>query len=397
MARTRVHLSDINKQDDNNAEDIIKKSVQASSDNIIARNLVNGSSKLQVAAVKIEGEDDTDSSEPSEEEKEPVRKNSDPIYNLFDSNKYDIVDDISANNENEEVTRAAHDISSSSYAESRDNANVEHNDEEDDEVITVAPKSGRKSVTEHASENWSDVSDDSSVQNDDKSFINEENGADNLDMNGDSGSDGDNVDIDVSHGRVTSRNISTKPRTIRDDYDASECVPKITNLPLVVMDRLSEQFDLSRYGRKVPGMQTILTAYIFIKEGYPQDFPISQKVSDVVDCYRGGREISNEDLQEKMMGMSEKIDAEFENMRAFLRRDVMRKLTAIEISSLYSIFRAMDFSVNDNMSDPADVDFQERGMSEMQKSLERQVINKLESDKVDNGRDVYNARFKEKR
>ena len=41
------------------------------------------------------------------------------------------------------------------------------------------------------------------------------------------------------------------------------------------------------------------------------------------------------------------------------------------------------------------VNFQERGMAEMQKSLERQTSNKLERDKIDNGHDVYAARYKE--
>ena len=399
----RPRLTDLKNQTadmETSSEDIIKSMIKESADSIITRNLVgNDGSKVYVPKLQVEssetdksvqqeGNAEQNGEQESEQSNTVSTYESDPVFGLFDSNKNDTID-IRADN-----SSASGNVSSNENIVDKSEGLSESKPKTDNRVKMILPgagslSSGKSSNIENESidkvtedpENFADSSDDS-----EKSV---ERSSDNEDTY-----DEDN-DV-LSETRVIRNTSSAKQRTIcDDDNNSSFYVPKVDKFPKNFMSFVYDQFDFSMYGRKLPGMGSVLAAYIFIKEGYPSDMPITQRVSDIVDLYHGKYEVSNADIQEKLLDMTDRLNVEFNNIRQLIRQDVMRKLTAVELISLYDVFRQMNFSLQDNVGSPEEVNFQERGMAEMQKSLERQTSNKLERDKIDNGHDVYAARYKE--
>ena len=406
----RVRLSDYKDPSEN--EDVIKDAIKTSTESIITKNLMSDNSSVYVPKLEIEqGSSENDAVSDNEPEESNVVNTyeSDPIASMFgkiDSNKYNSINNRSVNSN----------ISKNDSEKVENQSDISKNVSDDTENHKSENQSERKArtiVMPGAGSVVTDIADDSKLVADDKLVhdvrdtyrpSDESNTGKNQSSMNDASVSGvnDNRDDRIfnenqNFERRIDRSASMKPRTICDDSENSFYISRVEKVPKHIMDFIYDQFDLSKFGRKLPSMGAVFTAYVFIKEGYPSDMPIPQRASEVVDLYKGDYEVSSADIQDRLLTLTNRLSAEFDSVRQLIRQDVMKKLTAVEIISIYDVFRQMQFSVQDRAGSPEDVDFQERGMAEMQRSLERQTVNKLEKDKIDNGHDVYTAKYKEGR
>lgn len=404
----RARFTDLKNQtvdSENTNEDIIKGTIRASVDTIVTRNLMADSNAVYVPKIDVgDNKSSDDLADDGHTDDLPVDNtvpnelntyNSDPIIGLFDNNKYDTTHNTSVNHKSVSNDEPVGNIPDKQEDLHANESVTEHR------VTMILPGSGSVSAVK---------SDNNTIESVDTSEeivslkSNSESQRENDDLAGDLSfdeSDVSSIDNDDYNGEYTPSNVrivksksSVKPRSICDD-DGDFYVARVYKFPKNVLNYICDQFDFSSCGKNIPAMGHILAAYIFIKEGYPDDMPIPQKVSDVVDMYKGTYTVSNSDIQEKLLTAMDRFNAEFNNIRQMLRSDIMKKLSAIEMISLYDVFRQMNFSLQDNVGSPEEVNFQEQGMAEMQRSLERQVVSKLEKDKIDNGHDIYNAKYKE--
>lgn len=411
VTRSSVRFSDF-KNDGQEAEDKMRDAINESADKIIAKNLVRDPGSINVPEVEV-----ARPSSETEAVKPPVEKfinNGDPFFDtMFDNDKNNILHNNAVNSE---------DVSDAGIQSDSDN----------DKPVMILPKSAKRQdvLPDKDSGDFGDHMDTRHIDlppepvssqpvydtpNDVRSKVSDQNDDSDDDSDDDidvgllgltqANDEDEDEDEDaeeqsdrfVSQGtqRMMKSADALKERTICDGNSPGYYMERVRTFPNDFKQFIIDKFDNTSYrNKKLPSFGYYLSAYIFIKEGYPSDMPITQMVSDIVDTYKGEYEISTADIQEKLSGMNDRIISEFSSLRLFLRQEMMKKLNAIELAAVYDVFQGMGFSTEESVGSAEEVDFLEAG--EMQRSLDRQAISKMEYDKLDDGTYAYNARFKEK-
>lgn len=162
--------------------------------------------------------------------------------------------------------------------------------------------------------------------------------------------------------RAKSRSVSSnevKMSTLRD-------------VPTELAKLIQSKFDAGL--NNVP-MNVAVAAYIYIKENYPENIIIPDKVADILTHYND-ESATVSDLQSLMKQEMANLHKQNNELRDENRR-LTEKLDAIETAVLYLIFDSAGFRKKEQFS-PGEVDFLEMGMDELRTRLNKQASDRRE-------------------
>lgn len=140
------------------------------------------------------------------------------------------------------------------------------------------------------------------------------------------------------------------------------------NEPVKMSNIRSFPRDLAIYVKNMFGghattMDEAIAAYIYLKEGCPQDIPVPDHIKDLVHHFTGDN-VTNSDLQYT-------INKELRDLKK-LNRILVQKLSDIMLGVVYGIHQQMGFSTRDPALTSGEVDFLESSVTDMRKRLENQ-------------------------
>lgn len=168
---------------------------------------------------------------------------------------------------------------------------------------------------------------------------------------------------------VDRREQIKRARSRASDDVKMSCLKKV---PTALVERVQSMFDTK--GNSVP-MDVAVSAYIYIKENYPEDVIVSDKISEVLDIF-SEKAVSNQDLQQLLKQQMVHLRKQNDELRAENRR-LLEQLDTIETAILYVIFENAGFRKKDQFS-PGEVDFLEIGMEDLRKRLDLQSSDRRE-------------------
>lgn len=140
--------------------------------------------------------------------------------------------------------------------------------------------------------------------------------------------------------------------------------------------------ELAQYIKKLfPEARTMdeaVAAYVYMKEGEPDDIPVPKEIKQLVKGYIG-EAVTLKDVQDEVL-------KELTRVREYNTR-VMKKLNAVELAVGYDIFDRLGFR-KANALTPSELNFLEAGMSDLIKQLEKQSEIKQNRDQQKSGRPI---------
>lgn len=125
-------------------------------------------------------------------------------------------------------------------------------------------------------------------------------------------------------------------------------------------------------------MDEAVAAYVYLKEGEPDDIQVPNEVKDVAKSYIGSS-VTPKDVQDELM-------KEMRKLREFNTR-FMKKLNSVELGVAYAIFDRFGFR-KANALTPAELNFLEAGIADLVKQLEKQSEIKQNRDAQKAGRPI---------
>lgn len=146
----------------------------------------------------------------------------------------------------------------------------------------------------------------------------------------------------------------------------------LRDIPTELAKLVQSKFDA---GLNAIPMNVAVAAYIYIKENYPEDIIIPDKVADILTRYND-ESATVSDLQSLMKQEMTNLHKQNNELREENRR-LTEKLDTIETAVLYLIFDGAGFRKKEQLS-PGEVDFLEMGMDELRTRLNKQASDRRE-------------------
>lgn len=125
-------------------------------------------------------------------------------------------------------------------------------------------------------------------------------------------------------------------------------------------------------------MDEAVAAYVYIKEGEPDDIQVPSDIKDIAKSYVG-LSVTPKDVQDELM-------KELHKLREFNTK-FMKKLNSVELGVAYAIFDRFGFR-KANALTPAELNFLEAGIADLVKQLEKQSEIKQNRDAQKSGRPI---------
>lgn len=146
---------------------------------------------------------------------------------------------------------------------------------------------------------------------------------------------------------------ASKPRGVT--YDDIKC-SVVRNFPTELINTLKMLFPSAK------NQTDILVAFVYLSLGKPNDIDIPDSARELIADYRG-EDVSNRDVQDNLSSAISQLKV--------TDRQILQKLSAIELMSSYVLFDRLGFRKKDQKS-PDSVDFLENGMADLINQLEKQ-------------------------
>ena len=162
----------------------------------------------------------------------------------------------------------------------------------------------------------------------------------------------------------------TRAAQAKDKGDIS--MSTVREFPTELAQRIKKLFPAART------MGEALAAYVYLKEGEPEDIRISSEIASVAKSYIGDT-VTPKDVQEELM-------KELLRMRE-MNNKAMRKLNSIELGVSYALFDRLGFRKLETLS-PGQLNFLETGIADLIQQLEKQSELKQNRDLQKSGRPI---------
>jgi hypothetical protein len=125
-------------------------------------------------------------------------------------------------------------------------------------------------------------------------------------------------------------------------------------------------------------MDDAVAAYVYLKEGEPDDIRVPYEIKKLVKCYIGDS-VTPKDVQDEIM-------KELYKIREYNTR-FMKKLNSVELGVTYTLFDRLGFRKANALS-PSELNFLEAGIADLLKQLEKQSEIKQNRDSQRSGRPI---------
>lgn len=125
-------------------------------------------------------------------------------------------------------------------------------------------------------------------------------------------------------------------------------------------------------------MDDAVAAYVYLKEGEPDDIRVPYEIKKLVKCYIGDS-VTPKDVQDEIM-------KELYKIREYNTR-FMKKLNSVELGVAYTLFDRLGFRKANALS-PSELNFLEAGIADLLKQLEKQSEIKQNRDSQRSGRPI---------
>ena len=172
--------------------------------------------------------------------------------------------------------------------------------------------------------------------------------------------------------RTSQANAKNRPKPAKQTPSKGKTVSEdeiqyayLRKVPKELVQRIKAQFPTAAT------MDEAVAAYLFLKEGKPNDVTVTERIRSVAANYVG-EEISAKDAQDEILKAITQLTLQL--------RTLSKKSNAIELAAVYMLFDYIGFRKKDQIS-PSDVDFLEKGINEFITNLEKSAEVKAMKDR----------------